>query len=199
MPWTALALAAVTATNASPETAVAVQAAGELSNQIIISLICLGLLFVLLEVFIPGGIVGTVGGLLMLVGVLLVAQEYGGTMALWLLLGLIVISVVLLVVGFNLLQRSRFGKSIFLEPSVGSPGEPVTLEAKARISIKPGDAGIALSDLRPSGWAKFGAHRVDVVTRGGFILSGDPIVVVAIDGTRVLVKEKPEAPTTGAG
>lgn len=51
-----------------------------------------------------------------------------------------------------------------------------------------GRRGVAVSNLRPSGVAEIEGERVDVVTTGGYIPSGDPIEVVRDDGYRRVVE-----------
>jgi membrane-bound serine protease (ClpP class) len=51
-----------------------------------------------------------------------------------------------------------------------------------------GNIGIALSDLRPSGTAKFGDRQVDVVTRGEYLYGGDAIIVIKDEGYRRVVR-----------
>jgi len=52
-----------------------------------------------------------------------------------------------------------------------------------------GQEGVALSDLRPAGIARFGKERLDVVTQGGYIEAGRPVRIVQVTGRQVLVKE----------
>ncbi|MCA9422114.1 MAG: NfeD family protein, partial [Nitrospira sp.] len=54
-----------------------------------------------------------------------------------------------------------------------------------------GKQGIAVSDLHPSGIARFDRERVDVVSDGTFIDAGQPLEVVRIDGNRVVVRLAP--------
>ena len=56
-----------------------------------------------------------------------------------------------------------------------------------------GEKGIATSDLRPAGVARFGNKRIDVVTEGDFITTGSTIEIVEIEGSRVVVREVEEA------
>jgi membrane-bound serine protease (ClpP class) len=51
-----------------------------------------------------------------------------------------------------------------------------------------GMIGIARSDLRPGGIAEIGGERVDVVTRGDYIVAGEPIEVIADEGYRRVVR-----------
>jgi membrane-bound serine protease (ClpP class) len=47
---------------------------------------------------------------------------------------------------------------------------------------------VALSDLRPAGYARIDGVRVDVVTDGGYIAAGSPIEVIADQGYRRVVR-----------
>jgi membrane-bound serine protease (ClpP class) len=51
-----------------------------------------------------------------------------------------------------------------------------------------GARGVALSDLRPAGYARIGDRRVDVITAGGFIPAGTAIEIVADEGYRRVVR-----------
>jgi membrane-bound serine protease (ClpP class) len=55
--------------------------------------------------------------------------------------------------------------------------------------ITVGLAGIALTELRPSGMARFGEHNVDVVSVGPFIEKGDKVQVVEVRGNRIVVDQ----------
>lgn len=53
----------------------------------------------------------------------------------------------------------------------------------------PAEGDVALSDLRPSGIARIGGARVDVVTSGEHIPAGTPLEVVRDDGFRRVVRQ----------
>lgn len=48
--------------------------------------------------------------------------------------------------------------------------------------------GIAISDLRPAGFAEFDGKRIDVVTEGNYIEKGQQVIVIKEEGSKVLVK-----------
>ena len=48
--------------------------------------------------------------------------------------------------------------------------------------------GTAVTQLRPSGVATINGQRVDVVTEGGLIERGTPVKVVAVEGSRIVVR-----------
>jgi membrane-bound serine protease (ClpP class) len=51
-----------------------------------------------------------------------------------------------------------------------------------------GKGGTALTDLRPSGTARIGEERIDVVTEGEYVPQGSPVEVVRSDGYRHVVR-----------
>ena len=55
--------------------------------------------------------------------------------------------------------------------------------------VKVGQEGVSLSQLRPSGNARFGRYRLTVVTRGELVEAKRKIKVVAIEGNSIVVKE----------
>jgi membrane-bound serine protease (ClpP class) len=51
-----------------------------------------------------------------------------------------------------------------------------------------GSSGIALTDLRPAGTARFGAERLDVVTEGEYLPQGTRVEVLRSEGYRHVVR-----------
>ncbi|WP_246189531.1 NfeD family protein [Methylacidimicrobium cyclopophantes] len=58
--------------------------------------------------------------------------------------------------------------------------------------VKPGEEGVALTVLRPSGTARFGEKLVDVVTSGAFVPAGSRLRIVSVEGVRVVVEASDE-------
>lgn len=54
-----------------------------------------------------------------------------------------------------------------------------------------GQAGVAVTLLRPSGTAEFDGIRLSVVTEGEFIAQGTPVQVVMVQGSRIVVRPIP--------
>ena len=79
------------------------------------------------------------------------------------------------------IPKSRLGRRAVLSSDLG----------EARVSddeLAPGQTGVAESDLRPAGVARFGELRKSVVTEGEFITAGSTIVVTEARGSRVVVE-----------
>lgn len=84
------------------------------------------------------------------------------------------------------------GKNIFrkLILSMGETPEQGYTAAKPGLKDLKGKTGIAKTTLRPSGTAIIDGELADVVTIGEFIEAGTEIIVTAVEGMRVIVKEK---------
>ena len=53
--------------------------------------------------------------------------------------------------------------------------------------------GETLSVLRPAGIGDFDGVRLNVVTEGGFIDKGQPVEIVRVEGSRIVVRQQAEA------
>lgn len=99
---------------------------------------------------------------------------------------------VLLAVLLWFLPNSRFASRLRLHTRIGRSShdeesvEPGRYRERADLV---GQLGLALTDLRPAGTARFGDDRVDVVTQGDFIPNGTTIKVLHVEGNRVTVRE----------
>lgn len=105
----------------------------------------------------------------------------------------------LLALAFWFLPNTRLGGVLTLSTrlktetaaataSSGTGGDPAKAKLVSSFDHLLGQRGIATSDLRPAGVARFGQQRVDVVTEGDFIPSGTPIEVLRVEGNRVTVR-----------
>ena len=98
---------------------------------------------------------------------------------------------VLLAVLLWFLPNSRFAQRLRLHTRIGrSSNDDGTVEPgryQERSDLI-GTTGVALTDLRPAGVARFGDDRVDVVTQGDFISHGSSIKVLHVEGNRVTVR-----------
>ena len=64
----------------------------------------------------------------------------------------------------------------------------VPREFATALDLTPGEEGVSMSILRPSGKARFADRVVDVVTEGEFVAPNTSVTVVRRDGMRVVVK-----------
>ncbi len=156
-------------------------------------LVGLGLILVGLEIFvIPGFGMAGILGILALMGGL--GLSLIGTGASWdsmlSALGQVALSILLAIIATLMLlryfPRLPFGKRLILETNLQSQEGYESSPAEDYRWL--GKQGLAVSDLHPSGIARFDGERVDVVSDGTFIDAGQPLEVVRIDGNRVVVR-----------
>ena len=147
---------------------------------LIITLLILGAVLLFLETLLPGMIAGIVGFLCLLAAVVLGYQDLGFQSGNLLLLGVLAGLGIGVFCWLKFFPDSRVARKFISQGSVGELGvdRPELLNG----------TGVALTQLRPSGTANINGQRVDVVTEGGLIERGTPVKVVAVDGTRIVVR-----------
>ncbi|WP_411953477.1 NfeD family protein [Alkalibacillus sp. S2W] len=148
-------------------------------------LLLIGLTCIVIEIFVPSGIFGAIGGVSIL-GALLVSGADIGQMAISLSIA-ILLAIFVAVFLFKKLDTNRgVFRHIVLKDQTSS--EKGYLSNQTRNDLID-EEGTALTFLRPSGTAIFGDERLDVVTEGQFIDRNKPIKIVKVEGSRIVVRE----------
>jgi membrane-bound ClpP family serine protease len=151
----------------------------------VVTLFVLGIFLLFLEIFVPGGILGLFGIIALIAGIMLTVNS--------LLQGIVYVSLllftlaVLIALSFRFPKTRRFWERFALKTR--QTKQEGYVAPKAAYESFLGKQGIALSQLRPAGTADFNGERLDVVTEGGFIPNGSKIIVIAVEGTRVIVRQ----------
>jgi membrane-bound serine protease (ClpP class) len=146
----------------------------------IITLLIVGAVLIFLETLLPGLVAGITGLGCLLVAIYLGYQDHGFAT------GNVILAIVCLGLALgtwawlSFFPDSRFARKFVSQRTVGDLGvdRPELLNG----------TGTALTQLRPSGVAKINGERVDVVTEGGLIERGTAVKVVAIEGSRIVVR-----------
>ena len=151
----------------------------------IVVLIIVGFLLLAAEVFVPGMVLGLLGGACLAGAVSIAFVAYD------VVTGSIVFAAVCLLtfIGFvawlAAFPRTAIGRRIMLQKSlVKGVGE------RTAPSELMGAQGRSLTPLRPAGTASIGGRRVDVVAESDFIGRDEPVVVVREEGLRIVVRKK---------
>ena len=159
-------------------------------NSIIAILIIVGILLLLMEIFIiPGfGISGILGMVFLFTGIFLVTDSFfegvlfsGGA--------LIVIGI-LVYLSFRTERTRKIWRRLSLTTRQTLDDGYVGPKEKSEDYL--GRIGIAVTLLRPAGTADFDGELLDVVTEGGLIEPNKRVRIVAVEGTRVVVREEKE-------
>ena len=152
-------------------------------TEVFFTLLVAGLILVGAEIFVPGGILGVMGGIALLGAVVFGFLAFPGYGA-WIAIGILVLLGVIIVLWVKIFPRTGMGKRM-----------TVSTDLKRWKATNPGlDAlvgkeGVSSSDLRPAGFAEIEGRRIDVVTRGEMINAGQPVRVLEVESNRVVVVE----------
>ena len=148
---------------------------------LIITLLILGAILIFLETLLPGMIAGIIGFLCLTAAVILGYRDFGYQTGSLILAGVLVGLLLGTWCWLKFFPESRVARKFISHGSVGELGvdKPELLNG----------TGTALTQLRPSGTASINGQRVDVVTEGGLIERGAAVKVVAIEGSRIVVRE----------
>ncbi len=149
-------------------------------------LLALGLGLIVAEVLFPSFGVLSVLAAAAIVGAIVVAFQESSTLGFQFLGTTMVLLPLTVLLGFKVFPKSPVGKHMV---SAGLSFESEAATDPRDLELV-GVEGTAESDCRPAGVARLSGRRVDVVTRGEWIESGQPVVVVAVKGNRVVVSAR---------
>lgn len=153
---------------------------------LIILLFSLGLVFLALEVFVPGAVLGIIGGVLLFIGCAC-SFYILGTME-----GLIAIAIALLAgmllfyIEFKILPKTRFGKRFFLNHEISASAG--ALKENARDLI--GKSATSVTVLSPSGYVSVNGHNYEAVSQSGQIPENTELVITAANSFQLTVRTK---------
>jgi membrane-bound serine protease (ClpP class) len=150
-----------------------------------IILFVVGVVLIVLELFVPGGILGVIGLGAVITSFFLATDDIAG-MGLSLLIAMLVtiIAMVLLFTVFG--KKIRLFDRIILRDSTNT--EQGYVSNVSRIELV-GQEGITMTPLRPAGTAVINEERIDVVTEGNFIGANKKVRIVKAEGSRIVVRE----------
>ena len=150
-----------------------------------IAVFLVGVLMIIVEILLPT--VGLLAGLGVAAMLYSIVLALGGDIGALAALGIaLVIAVVLFLLIVSRLPSSRLWNKIVLQKS--SRAEEGYVSAAERTELV-GKTGEVLTELRPSGTARIDGRPVDVISEGAFIQKGKSIVVLSVNGSRVVVRE----------
>jgi membrane-bound ClpP family serine protease len=150
-------------------------------------LLFLGLALVCLEVFVPsGGILGFLSISSLMAGVVLAFYHRGAEVGLLFLLATAVAVPVAIVMAFRYWPKTPMGRRLLLEVPSGQAVLPDSPQ-RQRLKQLVGKRGVAKSVMMPSGAVLIEGHTIDALSEGVPIEAGQPIEVIEVRGTRVVV------------
>ncbi|MDO4483153.1 MAG: NfeD family protein [Clostridia bacterium] len=155
-----------------------------------IILCCLaGIVFAVVEAFIPGFGIAGIGALLCEgAAVVLTWSIHGYGPALWLMVIIIVLMALILFVSMRSAAKGRLSRSkLILKDTESDDAGYSAVEDYAALMDK---TGTTLTTLRPAGMAAIDGKRCNVVSEGGFVAENTAVRVIGVEGTHIIVREE---------
>lgn len=148
-------------------------------------LFVIGILLIILEFFVVGGIAGAIGIVSVIASMFLASGDIAVIgISLVIAIGVSIIASILLVKVFG--RKMKFFRKIILTDSTSTENGYVSNQNREDLI---GKTGIALTALRPAGVVLVNEERVDVVSEGSFIDKEKNVKVVKVEGSRIVVRE----------
>lgn len=144
-----------------------------------------GIVLIILELFLPGGIAGIIG-LIAVVASLFLASGSIKVMALSILIATAVSIAASILLTRVLGKRMKFFKKFILTDSTNTESGYVSNVSRHDLV---GKIGVTHTPLRPSGTVIIDDERLDVVSEGTFTEKDKKVKVVKVEGSRIVVRE----------
>ena len=150
----------------------------------IIGLLVAAFILVFFEVILPGGILGILAALCVILASWFAGDQYGAGVGILTFVGSATAIAILAFVEFKLLARTSLGRAFFLKSSV--TGHSNIAPAEASII---GKKGSALTRLNPSGKVAIDGQTYEAHSLDGYIEAGQSILVAAQDNFKLNIKK----------
>ena len=153
---------------------------------IIILLFSIGLLLLVLEVMIPGGILGIAGGILLFSGCILSFVILGNTEGMIAIGITLVAAIILFYIQFKILPNTRMGKRFFLNREIN--GSSSNFKESSRDLI--GKTATSVTVLSPSGYVLISGKQYEAFSESGQIPKDTELEVIAANSFQLTVRTK---------
>ena len=150
---------------------------------IILSLILVGIIFLLLEILVVPGttFLGLIGFGMIIAGVVVAFNQYGTKVGVLTLVASLILSLVFIALAL----KSNTWKKAMLDTEVSGRVNEIAPD-----SVLAGDEGITITRLNPVGKAQIKDEYYEVHSKDNLIDQNTPIVVVKVEGNKIIVKLK---------
>ena len=147
------------------------------------AMLVVGLLLVYMEFFLPGGIMGTCGAVLLISGIVFFALHAGNALHIFFFaLASFLGTAAVIQLALKRLKSSDQESSVYLSADQEGFRAPVFDQNMI------GKVGSVLTDLKPSGHVLIEGSRLQAVSKMAYIEKGSSVVVVGGKGAYLIVK-----------
>lgn len=151
---------------------------------LILGLFAAGIILIVFEVFLPGGVLGVLGGICVLAGVIVSYNEFGLVGGFVGFAAAMVLTCLVLYFEFKILPKTAMGKSLFLKR---------TIEAKTQADVADdsvvGQECTTLTPLAPTGVVVLNGKKVEASSKSGFIEKNVNVRIVGKETFRIIVSK----------
>ena len=152
------------------------------SVQFFFMLLAAGLILIGVEIFVPGAVLGILGGLCLLGAIMTGFFAFPG-LGIYIAVGIVLVTGVALLLWIRFFPGTSFGQRLTVSKDLASSKSS---DAPAFLELI-GKEGTAISDLRPAGYVLIDRQRMDCMTRGEMISRGTLVKVIHAEGNHVFV------------
>lgn len=152
-----------------------------MSPELTILLMLAGIICIALEIYLPGGFMGIIGGAI-LIWSIFEAYRYKTNFGTMLLVCGVGGSVAASWFSFTYLSKTKEGKKALLMDA------KIELPEDKHKGLE-GKTGITLTDMRPSGLIEIDGKRYDAATKGEYVEKGTQIKILSIEADHVYIRE----------
>ncbi|WP_442852175.1 NfeD family protein [Staphylococcus sp. E463] len=154
-------------------------------NILSVILFAIGVLFVIIELFIVGAVIGIIGIILISISIVMLGNN------LLLMLGNVIVALILSIIEWVVLvkifkKNIPFLDKVILKDSTNVESGFTSHDDRSHLV---GKTAQTVTDLRPAGIIKLDDERIDAVSDGTFILRNRQVKILEVEGTRVVVRE----------
>ncbi|KKI57506.1 membrane-bound ClpP family serine protease [Staphylococcus pasteuri] len=154
-------------------------------NILSVILFAIGVLFVIIELFIVGAVIGIIGIILISISIVMLGNN------LLLMLGNVIVALILSIIEWVVLvkifkKNIPFLDKVILKDSTNAESGFTSHDDRSHLV---GKTTQTVTDLRPAGIIKLDDERIDAVSDGTFILRNRQVKILEVEGTRVVVRE----------
>lgn len=154
-------------------------------NVVSIILFGIGVIFVIIELFVVGAVIGLIGMGLIIFSIITLGDN------LIFMIGNVVIALILSIIEWVILvkifkRNIPFLDKVVLKNSTNTESGYTSHDDRSHLV---GKTATTLTDLRPAGIISYGTERIDAVSDGSFILRNKEVTILEVEGTRVVVRE----------
>ena len=155
---------------------------------VLILLFAVGILLIATEVVVPGGILGTLGALLMFGGCVRAFMDFGNVGGVVAVLTALTLGVLAIYLEFCYLPKTKWGRRAFLTVEVTGVSAAVGKEALGLV----GKSAEALTMLSPSGYVSVEGERYEAFCQSGQVPAGSILEIIDADNFRLIVTQRPQ-------